>query len=329
MVKSHSHTLSFIMAADRQPGSGNATQASRAQRGTWRPWAWATPAFITLVLVGLLVSWHGGGIEGTASWPEQQAVFLAWNTNFAAVPSSLWSAITLLGDSTVLMPMLALFVLSRPRIWAAVLASVPAGALLSASVKHWAGVPRPAAVLDQAWFNLVGPALHHNSFPSGHTISAFAAAAAVLATCVARPQRGRDWILIAWGLLPAIVIALSRVAVGAHWPLDLAAGAAIGWLAGLSGAALARRPGWWHWLFFGAGRPAAGAGLILWGVLLWLRPHQTLTCAVVLGVAGLSAVAAGFTLLTAGRSRGALPLSAIAGSSVREASVASDRPSGP
>lgn len=286
---------------------------------------WAAPAFITLVLVGLLVSWHGGGIAGPERWPEQQAVFLAWNTSFATLPSSLWSAVTLLGDSTVLLPVLALFVLGRPRVWAAVLASVPAGALLSTSVKHWAGVPRPAAVLDQTWFNLIGPALHNNSFPSGHTISAFMAAAAVLATCVARPQRGRDWALIACGLLAATVIALSRVAVGAHWPLDLAAGAAIGWLAGLSGAALARHPGWWHWLFFATGRPAVGAGLILWGLLLWLRPHETLTCAAVLGVAGVCAVGAGFTLLAAGRSLSAMPLPATAGSSAREASGAKDR----
>ena len=313
------------MAADRQPGSGRATQASSVQRSAWRPWVWAAPAFITLVLVGLLVSWHGGGIAGTARWPEQQAVFLAWNTSFAALPSALWSAVTLLGDSTVLMPMLALFLLGRPKVWAAVLASVPVGALLSVSVKQWAGVPRPAAVLDQTWFNLIGPALHHNSFPSGHTISAFAATAAVLATCVARPQRGRDWALIACGLLTATVIALSRLAVGAHWPLDLAAGAAIGWLAGLSGAALARHHGWWQWLFFGAGRQAAGAGLILWGLLLWLRPHEMLSCAVVLGVAGLSAVGAGFHLLVAGRSLSALPLPATAGSSAPEARVTSDR----
>jgi len=316
------------MAAHRQPGTGNAIQASGPQRGAWRPWVWAAPAFITLVLVGLLVSWHGGGIAATANWPEQQAVFIAWNANFAALPSALWSAITLMGDSTVLLATLALFVLVSPRIWAAVLGSVPAGALLSTSVKHWAGVPRPAAVLDQTWFNLIGPALHHNSFPSGHTISAFAAAAAVLATCVARPQRGRDWLLIACGVLAATVIALSRVAVGAHWPLDLAAGAAIGWLAGLSGAALARHTGWWHWLFFGAGRQAAGTGLILWGLLLWVRPHETLTCAAVLGLAGLCAGWVGITLLASDSPLGALTLPATAGSPPPEVSAMSDRRSG-
>lgn len=315
------------MVAYRQPGSGNATPASAGRRGAWRPWVWASPAFIALVLVGVLVSWHGGGIAGTAYWPGQQAVFLAWNTSLAALPPTLWSAMTLLGDSTVLMPLLALSVLGRPRVWAAVLGSVPAGALLSVSVKQWAGVPRPAAVLDQTWFHLVGPALHHNSFPSGHTISAFAAAAAVLATCVATPQRGRDWVLIACGVLAATVVALSRVAVGAHWPLDIAAGAAIGWLAGLSGAALARYPGWWHWLFLGAGRQAAGAGLILWGLLLWLRPHGTMANAALLWLAGLCAIGAGFKLVSSGRSVDALPppLPLGAGLSAQEALGASDR----
>lgn len=296
------------MAAYRHPGSEIATTPPAALRGAWNPWVWAAPAFVTLLLVGLLVQWHGGGIAGTARWPAQQAVFLAWNSSFAAMPSTLWSAITLLGDAAVLMPVLALFVLGRPRVWAAMLASVPAGALLSTTVKHWAAVPRPPAVLGHTWFKLIGPALYNNSFPSGHAISAFAVAAAVLATCAARPRRGSDWLLITCGLLVATVIALSRVAVGAHWPLDIAAGAAIGWLSGLSGAALARYTGWWHWLFLGAGRQVAGAGLMLWGLLLWLRPHETLTCAAVLGAAGLCAMGGGLALLASGKRLRPLPL---------------------
>jgi membrane-associated phospholipid phosphatase len=202
-----------------------------------------------------------------------------------------------LGDTSVLLPLLALFVLGRPQAWAATLAAVPAGALFSTLGKHWASVPRPAAVLDPSLFNLIGPALHNQSFPSGHTITAFAAAAAVLATLSPSPRRGRDWMLLLAGLLLAVTVALSRVAVGAHWPLDLAAGASGGWLAGLSGAALARRVGWWQWLVCGAGRRAAGAGFILWGLLLWFRPHDTLSSAVVLGVAGLCGVGTGLCLL--------------------------------
>jgi membrane-associated phospholipid phosphatase len=315
------------MAATEHLDSGSRAFVSHAPATRWRSWIWAAPALSLLLLVGLLVGWHGGGIVGTARWPDQQATFLSWNAAFAVLPSAFWFAVTLLGDSAVLLPLIALgSVRGRPKVWAATLASVPAGGLMSAAVKHWAGVPRPAAVLDPALFNVIGPVLQFNSFPSGHTISAFAAAAAVLATCAPRPRQGRDWALIAGGLSAAAVVALSRVAVGAHWPLDLAAGAAIGWLAGLSGAALARRTAWWHWLFFGPGRRASAAGLILWGPLLWARPHQTLTCAVVLGLAGLCAIAAGLSMLSPRRaSRAGLLQVAAAPATGHEASSLDDQ----
>jgi len=42
-------------------------------------------------------------------------------------------------------------------------------------------------------------------------------------------------------LLLAIPVALSRSAVGAHWPIDLLAGVLGGWLSALGGIALAAR----------------------------------------------------------------------------------------
>lgn len=288
------------MAALQTPDSTPANPPAAARLATWRPWVWAAPAILVELCVGLLVSWRGGGFAATARWPDQQALFLSLNATFADGPAPLWAAITLMGDTAVLLALLTLLLNRRPQVWAALLAAIPAGALLSASLKHWAAVPRPAAVLDPAVFNVIGPLLHHNSFPSGHTLSAFAAAAAILATLVPAPRCRMDGAVLGVGLFAAAMIALSRVAVGAHWPLDLAAGAAAGWLAGLSGAALARRTGWWRWLLLGAGRRASGAGLALWGLLLWLRPHETITCAVVLGVAGACAVWTGLQFFRTG-----------------------------
>ena len=290
-------------------------------RGRWRGWVWAAPAVLALVLLGLAVAWQGGGIAGTARWPAQQTAFLALNAAFGALPAPLWSAVTLLGDSSVLMLLLALWLFRRPQVFAAVLASGPASAVFSRLLKHWTNVPRPAAVLDHSSFHLIGPALHHNSFPSGHSISAFAAAAAVLATLAWSPRRGRDWVLIVAGLMVAVVVALSRIAVGAHWPLDLVAGASGGWLAGLSGAALARHAGWWRWLFLGAGRRAAGVSLIVWGLVVWFRLHDTLAGAAVLGLAGLCGIAAGLGLLLTARSASALPVPLATESSAPDASV--------
>lgn len=271
-------------------------------RRPWRVWAaWSAPAIATLALLSLVVAGRSGGIVATARWPEQQAIFLELNTVFAALPASLWVVITLLGDTTVLILLLALFLCGRPQAWAAVLASVPAGGMFSVLVKHWASVPRPATVLDHSVFNLIGPALFNNSFPSGHTITAFAATAAVLMTLAPSPRRGREWLLLAAGLLLASIVALSRIAVGAHWPLDIVAGAAGGWLAGLTGVALARHAGWWQWLFLGTGRRATGAGLVVLGLLLWLQPHNTMACASVLGLAGLCGFGVGLWLVQTGR----------------------------
>lgn len=262
-----------------------------------RWWAWSSPALAALALVGVAIVWQGGSVEQISVWPAHQAAFLAMNGHSTTLPASLWSGLTLLGDTAVLMPLLALFLLRKPQVWAAVLASVPAGALISVLGKHWASVPRPAALLDPTLFTLIGPALHHNSFPSGHSISAFAAAVAVLATLLPSLRASRAWLVLAAAVMAALAIAVSRIAVGAHWPLDVVAGAAGGWLAGLSGAGLARRTAWWRWLLVGKGHWAASAGLAIWGLLLLARAHDAAGGTLVLALSGLCGLVAAVALL--------------------------------
>lgn len=63
------------------------------------------------------------------------------------------------------------------------------------------------------------------SFPSGHTAVAFAVAAAFA---------GQTGPLAALALALAVGIAISRVYLGAHYPLDVAAGVLVGTLAGIA-----------------------------------------------------------------------------------------------
>jgi membrane-associated phospholipid phosphatase len=70
---------------------------------------------------------------------------------------------------------------------------------------------------------VLGPALTTQSFPSGHAATAFAGAALVTFA-------GASTLSATLALIAAILIAASRCVVGAHWPIDVAMGAAFGWL---------------------------------------------------------------------------------------------------
>jgi len=189
---------------------------------------------------------------------EQTPIFMAVNAVTVLNPQ-LWAGLTFLGDTAVALCVMAPVLLFRPSIWVGVLAAIPAGGITSLTLKWFFDAPRPADVLALADFHVVGSVLRGHSFPSGHTITAFAMAGVVWA-CVWMAQRknslkpvaennqdthsnssGWSWIALVLVFVLALLVGISRMAVGAHWPFDVLAGACVGWLAGLNGAYIARR----------------------------------------------------------------------------------------
>ncbi|PTW62344.1 undecaprenyl-diphosphatase [Breoghania corrubedonensis] len=136
-----------------------------------------------------------------------------------------------------------------------VVLSIASGAALSTGLKMLYERPRPDIVkhLD---------VIHTASFPSGHaTISTltYLTLAALIARVVTR-RRLRVY-LMACALSLAVIIGLSRIYLGVHWPSDVAAGWALGtaWAAlsfiVLTGLRLVRRRREGRWPHAGSPRP--------------------------------------------------------------------------
>ena len=157
--------------------------------------------------------------------PLNKALFLSLNAWAMLLPDELWSCWTILGDTWMVLTVLALCLWWQPQALLGFALAVPLGGAVSRLTKVMTQMPRPAGAMELSQFHIIGPVLEFHSFPSGHTLSAFALLAVVLA--------GRRWGV--WGFLGwflAVGVGVSRMAVGAHWPADVLAGAAMGWVCG-------------------------------------------------------------------------------------------------
>ncbi len=146
------------------------------------------------------------------------------------------SVYTALGDKGLLFIALAALLLlfrSTRKGGAAALVAMLLGLLVTnLTLKPLVARSRPWVVM--AGFVHLVEESDPNSFPSGHSCSAFAFAVAL---CAALPRRGRGMVGIKCAALAAAVLmAFSRLYVGVHFPSDVLAGALVGALCGLAGA---------------------------------------------------------------------------------------------
>ncbi|MFC4174417.1 phosphatase PAP2 family protein [Microvirga sp. GCM10011540] len=115
-----------------------------------------------------------------------------------------------------------LFLTDKWRAALAVLLSVAGGILLSTLIKMGFDRPRPDLVSH-------GSYVYTASFPSGHSMMAavvYLTLGALLAR-VQSPKRAKAYILVSAVLL-TILVGISRVYLGVHWPTDVLAGWAVG-----------------------------------------------------------------------------------------------------
>lgn len=162
-----------------------------------------------------------------------QSLFYFFNAWQLAVPGVVWSYFTIYGDAAVAMAMMLLFANRYPRIlWTSMIALV-VGAVFTIGMKDALHILRPPGVLPLDTVHVYGPVHVYDSFPSGHTVTAWTLAS-ILWVYLDKP----------WRLLPVLMagmVGISRMAIGVHWPLDVLAGIGLGWLVGQLSVYLSRR----------------------------------------------------------------------------------------
>ncbi len=190
-------------------------------------------------------------------------LFFVINGFAALFVDKLWALVTFFSDGLVSFVILLPFIYRKPKlVWAVLLAAV-LFTLLGQGIKYLMHVPRPPKVLAPHEFNLIGPDWGHNSFPSGHSSMIFNLVGAFALTT---PKKWLRWILIAAGAF----IACSRTAVGVHWPLDVVAGALIGWITIWAGLLLVPYTSW-GWTKIG--QKILGAVLLLACITLFITDY--------------------------------------------------------
>lgn len=153
----------------------------------------------------------------------QLNVILFYRINYTSLHFGVvWTWITLFGDGLLVAILLIPFLRRHYRtVWAMLWAAIIFNIILH-SLKSGLNVSRPPHVLPTDTFYIIGPELHHRAFPSGHTAAAFALAGVV---AFGVKSTWKQVVLFC----AALLVGLSRIAVGVHWPSDVLAGLIIGW----------------------------------------------------------------------------------------------------
>lgn len=214
-------------------------------------WVWGWPLFVLITSCVIYFS------------QSNQSLFFTINRLSQYTGDMFWAVLTIFSDGLVSFIILVPWIRRKPRlIWAVFLAAVMF-TLIGQGIKRIVDVPRPPQVLAPDAFHLIGPDWGQHAFPSGHAAMIFMLAGVFVFTI--NKTRWR-WPFI----MLASLIALSRVVVGVHWPLDILAGSAIGWVGVWIGLCLSKYSGWgWR----GIGQKILGIVLLAACVVLFFLDY--------------------------------------------------------
>lgn len=183
-----------------------------------------------------MMAWHDFGVLTDLQAYDRRAFLHLYG---AGEHGWLWTTmvfLTMVGSGWSLLAIFPFVIRHRSRHLAAWLIGTLLGTALIVAVLKWlVHRPRPTHTLAGVVPLFGNP--HDYSFPSGHAAGSFAFAAFLLVVAAHLPMKKPVRSVIAVGLLcSATGIALSRVFLGVHFPVDVTAGALLGAGLGTVGA---------------------------------------------------------------------------------------------
>ena len=177
----------------------------------------------------------------------QKDIFIDINSTLGQFPSLMLN-LTQLGDALIFLSFLTLLIIYAPKFWESLISASIVSAILSKFLKVLFSVPRPAAILDNETFIIIGKKLvGHSSLPSGHSITTFTIITVLMYAFMPKKISSKvAWVILLIGL--GFIISSTRVGVGAHFPLDVIIGGIIGYISGLIGIFISKNDKLWAWI---------------------------------------------------------------------------------
>ena len=210
-----------------------------------KPSLFSLPIFL---LIAIALFLHSKDSLRTDNYVKiQKDSFFFINYNLSRFPDVIYN-ITQLGDASIILSFLSIFILYAARIWESLIPASLASLIFSAGLKNIFCVPRPAVVFDNSCIVTIGKiAVGHASLPSGHSITVFTTFTVLLFAFMPEKLPYKVlWVLLT--IISGLIIAFTRVGVGAHYPLDVIIGSIIGYIAGLVGIFISREYNMWAWV---------------------------------------------------------------------------------
>ncbi|WP_158963782.1 phosphatase PAP2 family protein [Myroides fluvii] len=182
--------------------------------------------------------------------------------------------LTQFGDALIFLSFLTLLIMYAPKIWESILTGSLISMAFAVLFKEAFAIPRPARAFDYTTFNIIGEKLSGStSFPSGHSITLFTILTILMFAFAPKKRSYKISYFIAMVSL-GLLFAFTRVAVGAHYPLDVLVGCVLGYISGLLGICITQKYNLWPWIHNRKYYPAFLVLFLSCSVVLLVRIFQ-------------------------------------------------------